>query len=348
MKIHHEYYYRARKVLQMELVERTHISAAIGSILGCFCVVVGFLLSTHSEILSLIWPAIAPIISSPSTILPIRFTSLLQPDWEAVTSASLSVLTAIPKARTLIQAEQKRTATEQNAFERFRRHVATLETPSTTDNTHKLQATPQPIKATSPSSTSDSLETIQRAYRDTVMSISHYEEEYGEPLEQNLALEFGEELAVAVTTNSRLTWYLQQSIIQAADEAATRRKRFIPKLQTEADALEDAERTVSKIQIEYEALTGQPYSDQSADDLRETHRQLTKCRTNCEDILNERQTQRADGHMAEPRASEFVDLHEYLYQPLDVMYPVLSDTMTVLDRVETACTRVEESLIGRL
>lgn len=340
----------------MRSTEGTRISTIPGAILVCFCAVGGYLLNTPSEILSLsesifssTWHAIAPIVSSPSTVLPLRYNSLLQSHWEAAAGVSLSVLTAIPKARIRVEEEHKRTVDEQDAFERFRRHVAAIETPQTpTDGSHKLQGAPQPIKATSPSSTAGSLDTIQQVYRDTVMGVPHYEEEYGEPLEQCLALEFGEELAVAVTTNSRLTRYLQQSIVQAVDEAEARRARFVPRLQTEIDALKDADRTLSKIQTEYEALTGQIDSNQSVDEIRETHRRLERCRTNCEGVLDERQTHRANGHMTQPHTSELVDLHEYLYQPLDVTYPVLSDATTMFDRIETACNRVEESLTGRL
>ncbi|WP_456264523.1 DUF7260 family protein, partial [Aeromonas schubertii] len=70
--------------------------------------------------------------------------------------------------------------------------------PQTIDS-HSSQSRPLPT---------DGLNDVQQAYRETVMSIAHYDEEYDEPLAQNLAFEVGEELAAAIMTHSQLTPYL--------------------------------------------------------------------------------------------------------------------------------------------
>jgi hypothetical protein len=329
----------------------------IGTIvLVCLCVVGwGFMYASTSAVLpresivSSNWSAVVTLVGSPTRIASIQLNKVLYSSSEITTGLLLSVITAIPRARQLVQTELERTIAERDAFESFRRRVAALDIPQApVDGTHQLQEIPRIIETDPSSSTTSPLSKIQQAYRETVMNVPHYKEEYDESLEQNLALEFGEELAIATTTNSHLTPYLQQSIMQAAIQAATRRETFVPRLQNEANALKEADRTLSKIHTEYEALTAQPYSDQSVGDLRETYWRLTACRTACEEVLAERQTHRTEGHMAEPHTKELVDLQEYLYQPLDVTYPMLTDGTAVLDRIETARRRVEDSLVRRL
>jgi hypothetical protein len=76
--------------------------------------------------------------------------------------------------------------------------------------------------------------------------------------------------------------------------------------------------------------------------------QLTACIDSCEQLLDERQTQRVTGHTAEPHTEELVDLQHYLYRSLEVTYPVLVAGTTVLDRYLTARRRVEDDLVERL
>lgn len=262
---------------------------------------------------------------------------------------SSSVITWIPSAREIVQTERERTLAERDAFDRFRDRVARLEPSS------RVSKAPSPSQELTPSldqysssSTANGLSTIQQAYRDTAMSISHYDEEYGEPLVQSLAIEFGEDITAVVMTNSQLTPSLQQAIVQAATAASARRTTFSNRLNEEEATLEDAYQTLTTIGEQYKQITAQPRHQQSVDDLWETHQQLTTCISPCEQLVEERQTQRTDGHTALPRTDEVVDLQAYLYRPLGVTYPILADGTTVLERCLTARRRVEDELALRL
>ena len=269
---------------------------------------------------------------------------------------SLAVVTHIPMAREIVQREREYTATERDAFRQFGQRVAALDSPTpSTDGNQQAQdqevpltMTPSMHSAASPPSATDGLNAIQQAYRETVMGMDHYEEEYDESLGVNLAAEFSEELAVAITSTPQLTPHLQQTVVQAATAASTRREEFIARLDDERATLDETHQTLATIGEQYERVTAQPRYQQSAADLQETHQQLTDCCSACEQLLDERQTQRAEGHTAEPRIDELVDLHHYLYQSLDVTYPVLADGTTLLDRCQTACRRVEDDLGYRL
>lgn len=141
---------------------------------------------------------------------------------------------------------------------------------------------------------------------------------------------------------------LQQAVVQAATTASIRRARFSNRLDDEAATLNDVEQTLTTTIKQYEQVTEQSRHQQSVEDLQETHQQLTMCLETCEQFIEERQTQRTDGHTAEPHTDEIVDLQEYLYYSLDVTYPVLVDATAVLEHCTTTCHRVEDELVLRL
>ncbi|MFC7225440.1 hypothetical protein ACFQKF_20460 [Halalkalicoccus sp. GCM10025322] len=248
----------------------------------------------------------------------------------------------------MVQTEHERILAERDAFKQFRDRVAGLDPSSTVSNPHPSQELPPSIDRHSSSSTAEGLDDIQQAYRDTVMNTPHYDEEYGEPLIQDMTIEFGEDLTAAIMTNTQLTPSLQQVVVQAATAASARRTAFSTRLDEEEATLEDAYQTLTTIGEQYEQITDQPRHQQSVDDLWETHQQLTKCISTCEQLVEQRQTQRTDGHTAEPHTDKVVDLQEYLYRPLDVTYPLLADGTTVLERCLTARRQVEEELALRL
>uniref|UniRef100_UPI00300ED242 DUF7260 family protein n=1 Tax=Halalkalicoccus ordinarius TaxID=3116651 RepID=UPI00300ED242 len=249
----------------------------------------------------------------------------------------------------MVQTEHERILAERDAFKQFRECVADLDPSST------VSKTPPPSQEFSPSidrhsasSTVEGLDDIQQAYRDTVMNTPHYDEEYGDPLVQDMTIEFGEDLTAAIMTNAQLTSSLQHVVVQAATAASARRTAFSTRLDEEEATLEDAYQTLATIGEQYEQITDQPRHQQSVDDLWETHQQLTKRISTCEHLVEERQTQRTDGHTSLPRTDEVGDLQEYLYRSLDVTYPILADGTTVLERCLTARRRVEEELALRL
>lgn len=110
----------------------------------------------------------------------------------------------------------------------------------------------------------------------------------------------------------------------------------------------NAQQTLTTVREKYEQVTAQPRYQQSVDELQETHQHLTTCIATCEELIDERQTQRTEGHTAISHTDEVVDLQEYLYRSLDVTYPILADGTTVLERCLTARRRIEDELARRL
>ncbi|KYH24268.1 hypothetical protein HAPAU_37390 [Halalkalicoccus paucihalophilus] len=289
-------------------------------------------------------------VGSPTTLSPFQPSELLQARSVATSGLASSLITWIPRAKAIVQTEQERTRAERDAFKHFGDRVSALEPPSPSSTTlpsdHEFTRSLDP-HSSSPSTT-EGIDAIQQAYRDTVLSTPHYDEEYNEPLVQNMATEFGEDLTTAITTHSQLTPSLQQAVVQAATAASVRRARFSNRLNDEAATLTDAEQTLTTTGKQYEQITEQPRHHQSVEDLQKTHQQLTTCLETCEQLIEGRQTQRTDGHTAEPHTDEIVDLQEYVYYSLDVTYPVLVDATTVLEHCTTERRRVEDELVLRM
>ena len=268
------------------------------------------------------------------------------------TTPSLTVVTHVPAAREIVQTEREHTTAERDAFAQFSQRVATLDPlpepgAARSQGQHPPRTMTSTMHSTEPTTGTGGLERVQQAYRETVMQMTHYEQEYDEPLGVNLVAEFSEELTVAIMTTPTLTPELQQTVVQAATAASARRAEFLTRLGDEQTTLDEASQTLTTIGEQYERVTEQPRYQQSAADLRETHQQLLACCSACEQLLDVRQTQRTEGHTAEPRTDVLVDLHQYLYHALDVTYPVLVDGTTLLDRCQTARRRVADDLVRR-
>lgn len=300
----------------------------------------GTLLVDRSAILAFV----SPLVNS----YPIPSTDILS---QCITTSGLasSLVTWIPSARNVVHTEQEVILAERDAFGQFRKRVTALHpsSVSSTPPTHDQEYS-QSLNVDSSPSTTDELDDIYQAYRDMVLSTPHYDDDYGEPLIQNMALEFGEEITTAMSANSQLTPEIQHAVVQAATAATKRRIVFNTQLEEEEATLNEADQTLTTTVEQYEQVTERPYQQQSVDDLRDTRTQLTTCIETCEQLLEERQIQRTDKYTAEPHTDDIIDLQQYLYHPLDVTYPILVDGTVVLERCTTARRRVEDVLIRRL
>lgn len=127
-----------------------------------------------------------------------------------MTMAEKSIPHQIPRAHDILDAELTRTTTERDALRQFRARCTQIN-PTTPDSTpaSQSQATPSGltgvIQSVTPFSGSGSgsharpssggtLQQVCEAYRETVIVVPHYGEEYDEPLDENLATEVGDDL----------------------------------------------------------------------------------------------------------------------------------------------------------
>lgn len=232
----------------------------------------------------------------------------------------------IAEALDVVETEVERTDIEQTAFEVFADRIAVMDVDPPTPS----REMPNSHSMTTDGGTAN---TVLDTYRETVMSVPHFESEYDEPLEKNMAAELGEEVAVAVIETGTMSQVLQHTLVAKAEQAAWRRERFLDTLETETDRLTSTDDELTDIVDELEAIQSGKGSGEASTQVR-----LDRLETRCESVLKRRQTQIHD-HPVNRRAkhSETVpNLQEYLYSSMSVTYPVLSTVTDILVDVRTA------------
>ncbi|AZH25605.1 DUF7260 family protein [Haloplanus aerogenes] len=235
-------------------------------------------------------------------------------------------LGAVAEERVSVQAEY-------DALETFDRRVAELSTVTVSPGS-PLVADPQP--------SGQSLERARTAYAETMMSVPHYEAEYGDTVAESLAAEFGDDLAAALLGGTALTPELRDAVRAAATAARHEREEFLDVLDREADSLATAEDDVATLRADLDALDDRPLSGRSFDDLHDLWSTFREFQSRVDGIALHRQ-ETIRGHRSDLPGVP-TDLCEYLYADLSVSYPVLATLADLGDDLERARGRVARAL----
>jgi len=219
------------------------------------------------------------------------------------------VLTPVSTAEGLVETERAEIAAERRAYEEFKTRVAGIDTAS---------APRVPSSPSQPSSRPGAVERrpqwverIRSAFRETVMGVDHYDEVYGEPLDQHVAAELSAEVAATLQqeTDAPFIEPYKRALTAAASDAVDRREAFVDALEAEQESLERGHAVLEEI---IETCDGASVPsrhraefEDRLDDLAQTRQETVHRRT---------APTRADTH----------DLCAYLYGDCDWTYPVLT------------------------
>ncbi|MFB6118450.1 hypothetical protein [Halosegnis sp.] len=291
------------------------------------------------------------ILSVPATMVGVAETGagLVNTPWGPVTAAMLlkavfvltlwaagvvAAFSYIAAARDACDEEQHRIAAELAAFERFAGRVRAL-----TPETPSPSTTPTPAGAVEPpdrspvTSGTDGLAAARDAYRETVMAVDHFEEDYDETLAEHARAELGPDAGGALAEGSDLTPGLQSVLAERADAAATERREFLGRLDEEARDLAETERRLSALLAESSDLVTdleRPFGT-----LEARWRRLDTLERHIGDVVEERTARVADDDAAVP---------SYLYGQFPVPDPVLADASAALGVVRERREQVTDAL----
>lgn len=252
----------------------------------------------------------------------------------------LAAVAHVRSAQTVLDEERSRTRAEHEAFDAFIRRL------------NAIEAAPMATPARTPGATvsrpppDDALDRVREEYRETVMAVPHYEEEYDEPLEVNMAAELSEEVATAVAQGRTLSPQLRGALLRQAEAARERRANFLEQLDREAEALEEYRGGLESIGATLAALNERPLSARSFDELRETWDRLESLEDRCASLLADRQVGIHDVDDVGLRSNAPL-LQAYLYTPLEVSFPVLADGTDLASKLRTAQGRVADAISRR-
>lgn len=264
----------------------------------------------------------------------------------ALTLVVVAAIAHLSDAERVVKEEYRRTASERDAFHEFARRVASLDasaTPVTAAQTVGRGAT---ATAEQPPPDHD-LEAVRDAYRDTVMAVPHYAEDYDEPLEVNMAAELGSEIATAVEEGGGFTPQLRGALMTKSRDAERKREDFLATLEDEAGDIEAAVESLHDADDDLNRLASRPLAARSYDDLVAAWDHLEDLERRLDRLIGGRQDAIHDSPIDRARGAS-VSLHEYLYQSLPVTYPVLASSASVLDRVRGAKRNVSTALTRRV
>lgn len=257
---------------------------------------------------------------------------------------ALAAATYVRRAHDECESERVRTRAERAAFTDFAERVEDIEPRLASAGDGYPGVGETLVRA---NATDGRLRRVQDAYRETVMAVPHYEEEFGEPLELNMTAELGSEVAPAVFDGQGFTPQLKQALVTKSEEAYRQRVTLENRIDTEESRLSTAEDTFEAVERRLATLNETPLSEQSFADLEQTYRRLAGLEADTRDVVEERQTIVRRELRDESDDEEPANFFQYLYRPLSVDYPVLADGTSLLETIGTAQRNVRLAMTRR-
>jgi len=250
-------------------------------------------------------------------------------------------LDRLADAREALRAERRRCVDEREAFRAFRREVAASQ--ATASAPTRTPATATLVRQRGQRGGTDAaLSGLRRSYERTVMSVPHYDEEYGDDFGESLAAEFGPDVATAFRSASVLSPALRRTVAAAAASSLDERGKFIEVVDEEAES-------VASMRDDIEALLGRlgdldrtPLSERGFDALLALYDDLSALRERLEALVAARQE--TISHHRRALSALVPDVTEFFYADLSVRYPVLATLAEVGTTLDTATRRVERRL----
>lgn len=227
-------------------------------------------------------------------------------------NADSSISTAI----THLETEQSRLADEKAAFKRFSRRVEKI-TPDSVAPTKTM------IGYKHQSSTK-TLSAIREAYSETVMDVSHYEEDYNDTYQESIAEEFGPEFAVLLSQSDQFSPGMKSNLLVEIDEAITQRNEFQNIVEQELCSLRTAATEIRSVSETITRLSGADFDSATFGALDAYLQQTDVLIANCDDIARTRQDDLAAIQRSWQSAASIRDVLAYFYQSFPVTYPVLA------------------------
>lgn len=234
----------------------------------------------------------------------------------------------IRQAVSIVEDECDRIETERAAFQQFADEVADLNIRS--------QQTVDPSRTVIETKNSgEQLKSVRRRYQNTIMGVSHYDEDYGERIRENMATELSPELATAVLDGDQFSLHVQQLLIHQSQGGVKSREGLLETLHQEKESLIHSRTTLRETESIWERTKSSELDLQSFSELIDHERELRQTTVSCEQLLEARQREIHRMNRNYSRSNQSL-LQQYLYENLDTNFPVLNET---LDRIQQLMER---------
>jgi hypothetical protein len=212
----------------------------------------------------------------------------------------------LTRAERIIETERQEVEAERKAFSEFEERVADIGTTSTAPT--DLES---PLRTAMIEQSQRGGERIRTVFRETVMSVDHYDEIYGETLEDHATAELSGDIAAILQPEvaTPFTEWHKATLISAVGSAIVRRRRFLNHLGEELASISENRTALTELV-------------ESCDEVNVSNRSRTEFENRLEGVAKARQEQ-IQGRDTPPRTDGH-NLCYYLYQNCEWTYPILT------------------------
>jgi hypothetical protein len=269
----------------------------------------------------------AGVVTDPGVVAGIVFVGM----------GALVALAYVRSASEVCRRERRRVLNEREAFEEFADRIEDVDPVSAEPSTATAGGPAAMIDQARGSGTAAdvSLRQVVSIYKETVMSVSHYEAEYGETVPESMAAELGPDTTTSLATNGTLLPPAQRALVDRALEAAAARTSVADAIETELDALSDADTELAAIDRRRRRLVNHltEIEGDKTDAALDVWNRLDDLETEIEAVTTERQRRLRDSPLRIDHAvfdSDEMGFYDYLYGSADgPRHPVLSQAADV-------------------
>lgn len=250
-------------------------------------------------------------------------------------------------AVTTLDEERSRLAAEREAFLEFAGRLAELDLGAEQPIGSRTETRTRKQPVTVVADTDDhGYRRVERAYRETVMAVPHYEEDYDEPLSTHMRTELEGPETQAMLERETANPVIRDTLVGRARAAALSRDDLLSTLETERESLLAAIDLRSELTDSLDSLREIPPLDRSFGGLLAVWHRLDDIEERCDDHIEQRQEQIQATTIDQPRTAESSvgTLPEYLYESLDVTYPVLHDYLGIRQEVQSERSKLVASM----
>jgi len=263
-------------------------------------------------------------------------------------------LAYVRDAKDECRGERRRVLDERAAFEEFADRVSGLDPAPASSTAPSFDGPAVAVRAAHGANGTDDirLRRVLAAYRDTVMSLPHYREEYDETVPESLAAELGPDTTAALASNGTLSAGAQSALVRRSRRAADARSSLADAIGAEIDALSRYETDLNRVDRRrrrlLEHLDG--VTGDRTDAAIDVWDRLDDLESECDEVAVERQRALDDPPMAldaPAGAEDRRSFHEYLYGAAEgPRYPVLAQIAEVAGRIRSDRDRVATRIAG--
>jgi len=255
------------------------------------------------------------------------------------TTIDNQIKTILSKAQSELQVESRRLEREIQAYAEFKKQLESI-----------------PVTESPPVSTAGSIQldqgssidqctAIRESFEATVMAVPHYSEDYDESFLEHFAAEFTPEVAALVANSNEVTPQLYSMLHSQVISAIEDRNHFLSSINSEQDAVTESGSRLLKRAQQLNTLSTTEIDQLDFAGLEAQWTYLAQQHQLCDTIAADRQQHIMATKRTVGATNTTSDLYVYLYQDLDVTYPILSKIAEIGETIHRQQKQIESAIV---